>query len=204
MVYIKNNETKEKIGKALLNLLNQKDLSNITVSEICRQADINRSTFYYYYESPAEAIEDIRKAITYLLRNFVEEYTNENGKHYYEMDANEQVNVMNKVIYPVYLKYIRDNKEYFKVVTRNSSVFKFDELFHSIYKKCFESTYNQLDIKDKEIVFKYYFSGELALINDWINQECKDSIEELINRIDYCERLSFDFMLVGKHICKKI
>ena len=41
--------TKKIIKETFLNLLEEKELNKITVSEICRISDINRATFYRYY-----------------------------------------------------------------------------------------------------------------------------------------------------------
>ena len=41
--------TKKVIVDTFLNLLEEKDISKITVTEICKIADINRATFYRYY-----------------------------------------------------------------------------------------------------------------------------------------------------------
>ena len=41
--------TMKVIKDTFLNLLESKDISNITVTEICDIADINRGTFYRYY-----------------------------------------------------------------------------------------------------------------------------------------------------------
>ena len=41
--------TKKIIKETFLNLLEEKELNKITVSEICRISDINRETFYRYY-----------------------------------------------------------------------------------------------------------------------------------------------------------
>jgi len=51
---VKNNkrhqETINNINKAFITLLQDKQLSEITVSDICKVADINRSTFYEKYD----------------------------------------------------------------------------------------------------------------------------------------------------------
>ena len=41
--------TKKIIKDTFLNLLKEKEISKITVSEICKLSDINRATFYRYY-----------------------------------------------------------------------------------------------------------------------------------------------------------
>ena len=42
--------TKSVIREALFSLLKEKPLNKVTVTDICKLADINRSTFYSYYE----------------------------------------------------------------------------------------------------------------------------------------------------------
>lgn len=43
-------QTKEKIEAVFLELLKEKDISKISVSEICRLAGIHRTTFYGHFE----------------------------------------------------------------------------------------------------------------------------------------------------------
>lgn len=51
--------TKMAIRYALLDLLKRKDLTQITVKEICTQANINRNTFYAHYKSLADVLQEI-------------------------------------------------------------------------------------------------------------------------------------------------
>ena len=49
--------TKSTIEDTFLNLLEKKDIGEITVTEICEKADINRATFYRYYIDIYELIK---------------------------------------------------------------------------------------------------------------------------------------------------
>ena len=53
--------TKLLIKNALLELLEQKELSNISVTAVCETADVHRSTFYKYYDSPADLLREIER-----------------------------------------------------------------------------------------------------------------------------------------------
>jgi len=44
--------TKSVVKRSLLELMQVKPISKISVSEICKKADINRNTFYHYYYGP--------------------------------------------------------------------------------------------------------------------------------------------------------
>ncbi|MDO5139237.1 MAG: TetR family transcriptional regulator, partial [Oscillospiraceae bacterium] len=51
--------TKRLMKDALLELLAEKDLANISVTAVCEAADVHRSTFYNYYTDPADLLRDI-------------------------------------------------------------------------------------------------------------------------------------------------
>lgn len=53
--------TKRLMKDALLELLEEKDLANISVTAVCEAADVHRSTFYNYYTDPADLLRDIEQ-----------------------------------------------------------------------------------------------------------------------------------------------
>ncbi len=59
--------TKQLMKNALLELLEQRELVNITVTAICQTADVHRSTFYKYYTDPADLLKDVEQDILDLL-----------------------------------------------------------------------------------------------------------------------------------------
>lgn len=73
-------KTQESLRRALLTLLKTKPLETITISELCRLAQINRGTFYLHYRDVHGVfrhyfeviVEDLRKAYEepYLKTNF--------------------------------------------------------------------------------------------------------------------------------------
>ena len=49
-------KTKKALRKSLFKLLEEKNISQITVTELALAADINRSTFYIYYDDVYDMI----------------------------------------------------------------------------------------------------------------------------------------------------
>ena len=49
--------TKKVIKDTFIDLLSEKDINKVTVSEICKIADINRATFYRYYLDVFDLLE---------------------------------------------------------------------------------------------------------------------------------------------------
>lgn len=60
--------TKKMLKSGLLRCLNQNSLSKITVSDLCREAGINRATFYHHYNTPADVLRDIAEEYAEKLR----------------------------------------------------------------------------------------------------------------------------------------
>ena len=55
--------TKRLMMDALLELLEQTELSGISVTAVCEKADVNRSTFYRYYASPSDLLREIEQEV---------------------------------------------------------------------------------------------------------------------------------------------
>lgn len=65
--------TKSAIRKAFIDLVQKKDLSSITVSELVAAAGVTRSTFYMYYGSVLEVRNDIEREIMTNLEKIMSE-----------------------------------------------------------------------------------------------------------------------------------
>ncbi|MGI6686804.1 MAG: TetR-like C-terminal domain-containing protein [Christensenellales bacterium] len=55
--------TRMALRESLLSLLQENPLNKITVSRICEQADVNRSTFYLYYKDAYDLLEQIENEL---------------------------------------------------------------------------------------------------------------------------------------------
>ena len=51
-------KTKKAIYEALVELMQKKKLNSITVTELAAQADINRKTFYTYYSTVNDVLDE--------------------------------------------------------------------------------------------------------------------------------------------------
>ena len=67
-------QTEQKIKWVFLELLNEKELNRISVSEICQKANIHRTTFYVHYKDVADLMEQlIREMYEQIMGFFVQE-----------------------------------------------------------------------------------------------------------------------------------
>lgn len=65
--------TKKAFWKAFCQLCTKQEPDKITVSQLCREAGLNRTTFYKYYHVPADIVQEM----TYRLLETVPQYNQE-------------------------------------------------------------------------------------------------------------------------------
>ncbi len=180
--------TKHVIEDTFLSLLEQKDISSITVTEICEKADVNRATFYRYYID----IYDLRQKI---LDNFVNEIKASNPMLYL---PDYTVYNFTKEILEIFF----ENKKLVKILfDTNNSIFFINEALEVAYEKCSKkwfSSFPEIDEVEIEYAAVYVFNGALGVINYWIKNNFDESIEDVSR---YIEKLTIDG--VHKFVYKK-
>lgn len=60
-MYFRAKQTKETILEAFLSLMTEKPVREITVSEICERAGLNRTTFYKHYRSTEDILGEMER-----------------------------------------------------------------------------------------------------------------------------------------------
>ncbi len=158
--------TKILIKDAMLNLLSKKTINKISIKELCDLADINRSTFYSYYES------------TYYLLNEIENELLDNIPYKHELfDSRAKDELID--IFTAYFSYIKENSYAFKVLLIDSDNITFRrKLFSSIIDKRYEEHYEKQDIKSK-YKFIYNSNGIISMIIQWLQDNFPITTEEM-------------------------
>lgn len=89
-----------------------------------------------------------------------------------------------------YLNFIKENKKVFMAAQRNPQCMNTDSRFTSICKNILIPIYKRFDIPEKEHEYwiSFYIKGMQSVINQWIRNECRETVEELIEIIIHCVR----------------
>lgn len=101
-------KTQKSIHNAVVSLIQEKDISQITVKELAEVADINRKTFYMHYSSIQEVLDQIENEIIDKLLKLLNKYDFFHDK----FDACAFLNSLNDVInedFDLYKKLICAN-----------------------------------------------------------------------------------------------
>jgi AcrR family transcriptional regulator len=176
------------IEDTFLSLLEQKDIGSITVTEICRIADINRATFYRYYVDIYDLLKKIQD-------NFINEIK----------ASNPMVNLPNYTVYNYtkeILEIFQQNKKLVKILfDTNNNIYFLNEVLEVAYEKCTRIWFDKFpdtDENELEYASVYIFNGALGVINYWVKHNFDKDIEDIAR---YIEKLTIDG--VHKFVYKK-
>ena len=169
--------TKKVLKETLLNILEKKDISKISVTEICKEADINRGTFYRYYND----VYDLLKGIE---QEFIEEIKKSDS---IEKMEDETIYSFTKNILTIFEK----NKKLVKILfNTDRNIYFIDEVLEIAYEKCINhwgellNEHGNIELENAVI---FIFNGALGVINYWIKNDFSPSSEIIAKYIEkYC------------------
>ena len=179
--------TARKMNKALISLLEEKTFEYITVSEICKEASVNRSTFYLHYENTVDLLNETAR---FLFDDFVA-YFNIDTKNitnkFGEISLDELNFITDDYLNP-YLLYIKENRRVFTTVLSHSVSFGFNDVFRRLYENIFDPILERFNypIADRKYVMIFYLNGITAIVTEWLKDRCEKSIDEVAQIICEC------------------
>ncbi|MGN0628086.1 MAG: TetR/AcrR family transcriptional regulator [Oscillospiraceae bacterium] len=162
--------TKRLLKEQLLRLMSEKKIQNITVSELCSAAEINRSTFYNHYCSPEDVLKDIENGVI----SDLEEIWNKNssGK---DFPINKRVELL--------CNYLYENKKWVKPLFRDSDTNSaFARLLfnaahvHSIFERVFP---HLDDENDRKLICTFLNNGSYQMIRQWLVDDIPKTPKEV-------------------------
>ena len=160
---IKNNrrrrESVRRIEKTFIELLQTKELHEITVSDICKRCELNRSTFYANYIDIYDLADKVRANL--------EEEVNQLYKA-------EKTLKFNNNDYLKLFRHIKDNQllyqTYFKLGYDNQ--FKLEQYDTNLARQHFGNRYIEYHVE-------FFRSGFNAIVKMWLAGGCRETPEEM-------------------------
>lgn len=178
-----------RMNEALIALLEQKDLEYITVKELCHQAGVNRSTFYLHYETIADLLTETLELINRRFLSYFPQREEEILEHLGSREREDLVLVTRAYLLP-YLRFIRDNKKVYRAAFRNPSTMqahvRFGELKQRLLSPILERF--EIPVAHRPYYIAYYVEGIIAIVKEWLRQDCADEVEMVADIIESCVR----------------
>ncbi len=179
--------TAVRMDEAFLELIESKDFAYITVKEICEKAGCNRSTFYLHYETIADLLSE---SAQYIIDQFVE-FMPYNTGDFLEKIQNcsfEELYLVTPEYLMPYLSYIREHRRIFKVTVERASELQMNHAYEKLGRHVLIPILNRFQIPadEQKYVLKFYISGLMAIINEWLQDDCRDSMEHVVSIMQKC------------------
>lgn len=165
-------KTKSSLNTALVQLLHEKSLDKISISELCKTAQINRGTFYLHYQGIVELFEEYFADITEDLR-----------KAYYEpylLTDNKIENLEPDMVRIFH--HIEKYKDFYKVVfNRKTPLVYYYQLFEIVRGYIYESVSITFIQEDLTCSYSSSFQANaiIGLIIEWMNRDFEQTPNEM-------------------------
>ena len=152
-------DSMKRIGTAFIKLLQTKELDEISVTEICKMAEVNRTTFYSNCVDIYDLAEQVQKSLE---QEVVELYREEWEQGYGSHD---------------FLRlfcHIKENPLFYKTYFKLNTGGKLRFMMYNV-----EDAVERFDNKNIDYHIAFFSSGLNAVIKMWLDNDCRESPEEI-------------------------
>ena len=179
--------TASRMDEALIALLEKKDFAYITVKEICDTAGVNRSTFYLHYENTSDLLKETTKYI--LDKHFAYYSPDTSGitERFANCKLEELVFITEKHLIP-YLTFIKENQRIFKISVKRFHSLNMDDVYGRMFEHIFNPILERFRVPQgkRAYMIKFYLTGVFAVVMEWLERNCLDDIDTMIEIIVDC------------------
>lgn len=176
--------SKHLLKTSLIKLLQKKHITKISVSELCKDAEINRTTFYRHYETPNDVLMDIAS-------DYIKEFRK------FSSSLNTSHDMYNEIIH--LCRFIYQHADMAKLLIKNNTNDGITKIFQELSDDFVGKRrilYKGMPVDDDTLcLFSSFFSiGIYTLISRWLIDNISKTPEEIANLI--CCSFYKDFSFV--------
>lgn len=146
-------QTRRVLKCSLLELLMEKPIRRITVTDVCRQADVNRGTFYAHYSNPEDLLRQIQESVKVRLLQIFETERLEN-------------------IFSVLDEVLREENDFCRALLLGQMDHGFlQEITGMLQAEVvakWRKRYPRVSQIRLEMLFSFCFHGYVALLQEWL------------------------------------
>lgn len=161
--------TKKLLREGLLRLLATQNLEEISISELCRTAGVNRATFYHHYTAPSDLLREMESEFVQGLRDGIKKPTSVE-------EARQMLEFICTRLY--------ENAAIIRVLFRCKSDGNFLSLLNDFHANLLEiqddiEKLKRLDRDSLRLTATYLGSGSYFLIRQWLMEDISKTPQEV-------------------------
>ncbi|MDY0295446.1 MAG: TetR/AcrR family transcriptional regulator C-terminal domain-containing protein [Acholeplasmataceae bacterium] len=158
------------LKEALYRLVETKPIQDITIKELCYEANINRTTFYAHFQSVKELIENIESEVWVELLILLKR--SEKDMSYFN----------NQIFYDVYQIASKYHQLFLLLLNKNADP-HFVEKVYNLGRNAFQTSFKRSKTAKDASKMEYYYISVLnsfiGILRLWLNNNMKESPEEM-------------------------
>ena len=161
--------TKKLLKTALMELMQEKQFSHITIKELCERADLNRTTFYLHYTNLEILLNEIEGETAHKTLEYIHNI----------QDSNDEVSQIT-----IFLNYIKDNSSLFRTLLCNNpnGVFR-DTFLNNLMNSTRETMTTYKTPSQTYYVQTFIMTGSLNVVTKWIDDDFEMPVDSLADLI---------------------
>lgn len=190
--------TKQIIKQSFFMLLKEKPVSKITVTKICEESGINRTTFYKYYLDVWDLLDQIESDLAFEMNLFIEKAANHTltdsqsplARSAFDVGCPDGYDFKNGIVY--ILKAIRANGDKYLLLASDHGDPRY---IKDILKKWYDGNGDMigrmlpgLDGVKRVWLYDFITQGDTAVVMDWIEGgmvESDETVATFINQLNH-------------------
>ena len=163
--------TRKILTQALTELMQTKQINEISVKELTDLADMNRGTFYLYYKDIYDMLEKIEDSLFEKLNDIV------------ALRDHEDVAAQTRSILPDLFRFIEENQEMCRVLLSPNGDMSFLHRLNDLLREKCLRYYRASEPGLSEDDFDYHYSfivfGIAGIIRAWLLRNCPEKPEDM-------------------------
>lgn len=167
--------TKRMIKDALLDLLEETELSRISVTAICTAADLNRATFYTYYSNPSDPLREIEQEVLDRI-----------PAPPYPQNRNPEESLL--LMITAFFDYVKENERVFRILFSKSVNAEFTSLMIGLLCSQLITGVENEDELSAQFLRLYIANGTVGMLKEWIDTGFPISSREIAKKMYYYSR----------------
>ena len=179
--------TAARMDEAFFKLLEEKDFAYITVKEICEKAGVNRSTFYLHYETVSDLLAESAR---YIIGKLIANMPQDTAEFFEKLQTRplEELHLITPEYLTPYLNSVKEHSRIFRTAVEHSSVLGMDDVYLALNHHIFTPILDRFHIppSEQKYMMPFYIHGLMGIINEWLKEDCKDSVEHIISVMQIC------------------
>lgn len=170
-------EMETRLEAAMLELMQQFAFEKITVKKLCETAGVNRSTFYAHFIDIYDMVEKMESLLQQKLLNSL------------PASSSPENMMFSKELLVFFLQHIRKYQDFYRIALRTRKEFPLKQGFEDMWNQVITPKCEKSEIFSEDEMmyyFVYYQAGFTMLLKRWVDNDCKESEQEIAALIYNC------------------